>query len=149
MTVAAFATVAYGDGSEGRIIDALRAAGALTLSLVAEDHGGIVGQISFSPVLIDGIAGPWFALGPVSVDPGRKGEGIGAVLIRQGLSILAAQGAQLCVLLGKPAYYARFGFAHDSGLTCDEGHPEAFQRLILSGEAPRGKVTFHPAFAVG
>jgi predicted N-acetyltransferase YhbS len=149
MTVSAFATVPYGDGSEGRVIDALRAAGALTLSLIAEDEDAIIGHIAFSPVTIDGQAGPWFCLGPVSVRPDRHFNGIGSALIREGLAQLAAHEAELCVLLGNPAYYRRFGFNHDPALSCGEGQVEAFQRLVLKGETPSGLVAFHPAFSVG
>jgi putative acetyltransferase len=149
LTVSAFQTVPYGDGSEGRIIDALRDAGALTLSLVAEEAGKIIGQISFSPVTIDGRDGPWLGLGPVSVAPDQKFQGIGSALTREGLAQIAGQGTALCVLLGNPAYYRRFGFEHDPALTCDDGPAEAFQRLALKGEPPTGKVAFHPAFAVG
>ena len=148
LTVAAFQTVPYGDGSEGRVIDTLRANNALTLSLVAEEEGEIIGQVTFSPVTIDGQEGPWLCLGPVAVEPDRHSEGIGAALIREGLAQIAADGCELCVLLGNPSYYRRFGFEHDQALFCGEGQPEAFQYLALSGEAPRGKVAFHPAFAV-
>jgi putative acetyltransferase len=148
ITVTAFAPMPYGDGSEGRIVDALRAAGALTLSLVAVEEGIVLGHIAFSPVTIDGREGPWFGLGPVSVMPGRQFEGIGSALIREGLSQLAAKGAEICVLLGNPNYYRRFGFEADPALTCDDGPAEAFQRLILNGEAQSGRVDFHPAFAV-
>jgi putative acetyltransferase len=149
MTVSAFATVPYGDGSEGRVIDALRAAGALTLSLIVEDEGTIIGHIAFSPVTINGQHGPWFGLGPVSVRPDQQFKGIGSALIREGLSQMSALGAELFVLLGNPAYYRRFGFEHDPALTCDDGLAEAFQRLVIKGEAPTGLVAFHPAFAVG
>jgi putative acetyltransferase len=149
VTVAAFQTVTYGDGSEGRVIDTLRASGALTLSLVAEDAGAIVGQVTFSPVTINEHNGPWLCLGPVAVDPARKHQGIGSALIREGLARIEADGCEVCVLLGNPAYYGRFGFVHDPALYCGEGQPEAFQRIVLKGEAPRGKVTFHAAFTVG
>lgn len=149
VTVAAFQTVPYGDGSEGRVIDTLRASGALTLSLVAEDDGEIIGQVTFSPITIDGREGPWLCLGPVAVKPERHSEGIGAALISEGLRQIAADGFELCVLLGNPAYYRRFGFVHDPQLSCGEGQSEAFQRLVLRGEVPRGIVAFHSAFSVG
>ena len=149
MTVSAFATVPYGDGSEGRVIDALRADGALTLSLIVEDEGEIIAHITFSPVTIEGKQGPWFCLGPVAVAPARHSQGIGSMLIREGLAQLAAQGAELCVLLGNPSYYKRFGFEHDPQLSCGQGMPEAFQRLVFNGKARSGLVAFHPAFDVG
>ena len=46
VTDAAFATAEYSGGNEARIVDALREAGALTLSLVATDAGEIVGALS-------------------------------------------------------------------------------------------------------
>ena len=42
--------------TEHLIIDALREAGALTISLVAEQEGRVVGHIAFSPVRIDGVS---------------------------------------------------------------------------------------------
>ena len=54
VTDEAFRTVAYSNQKEGEIVDALRAAKALTLSLVAEDKGEVLGHVAFSPVLIGG-----------------------------------------------------------------------------------------------
>lgn len=148
VTRAAFADLPQSSQTEAAIIAALRAAGALTLSLVAEDDdGGIVGHIAFSPVQIDGRDGPWVGLGPVSVLPGRQQHGIGGMLIREGLARLAGSGTELVVLLGHPGYYPRFGFVHDPALTY-EGHiTPAFQRLVLSGDPPIGRVSYHPGFA--
>ena len=50
------------------------------------------------------------------------------------------------MLLGNPAYYARFGFAHDPALVYPGPPAEYFQRLVLAGEAPSGTVTYAPAF---
>ena len=58
LTQTAFETAPHADGTEHLIIDRLRAAGALTLSLVAEVDGAIVGHVAFSPVTVsDGSAG--------------------------------------------------------------------------------------------
>ena len=147
LTTAAFAGAPHASGTEAAIIHALRAAGALALSLVAED-GGVVGHIAFSPVTIDGQDCGWFGLGPVSVAPDRQGQGIGGALIREGLARLAASGAQGCVLLGDPGYYTRFGFATDPDLVLPDVPPEYFQRLVLAGTPARGTVSFHPGFYV-
>lgn len=148
VTASAFASVPYSAGTEPRIIDALRSAGALSISLVADRRGEVLGHIAFSPVEIDGGPGGWYGLGPVAVAPPFMGLGIGKVLIETGLDRLRAMGAGGCVLLGDPGYYGRYGFAHDPQLTYDGGPPEAFQRLVLNGEAPRGAVRYHPAFDV-
>ena len=98
----AFAGAAHSDGSEARIVEKLRAAGALSVSLVADD-GSVVGHVGFSPVDVAGAQG-WFGLGPVAVEPARQGQGIGAALIEEGLARLRAQGAAGCVVLGDPGY---------------------------------------------
>lgn len=148
LTERAFQGRPFSDGAEARVIDALRAAGALTLSLVATDGGEIAGHVAFSPVTINGEAGNWYGLGPVSVWPHRQRKGVGQSLIREGLRRLRSRGAGGCVLLGDPAYYARFGFEHDPDLRHDRGPAWAFQCLTLSGPRPRGEVSFHPAFDV-
>lgn len=147
LTTAAFAPMPFSDGDEARVIDDLRAAGALTLSLVALTAGGeLVGHIAFSPVRIDGRPGAWYGLGPVSAAPGRQRQGIGTALITEGLERLIALGAAGCVLLGDPAYYRRFGFRSDPALTY-QGRPNRyFQRRILAGPPATGDASFHPAF---
>lgn len=57
VTVAAFATLEISNHTEQFVIRALRAAGALTLSLVARVDGRVVGHVAASPVVIaDGTA---------------------------------------------------------------------------------------------
>jgi putative acetyltransferase len=146
VTSAAFKGAPYSSGTEAAIIDALRNAGALMLSLVAEEQGRIVGHVAFSPVTINGKAGRWFGLGPVSVEPSEQRRGIGQALIRDGLERLRAAGAEGCVLLGDPAYYRRFGFVSDPKLRYGEVPPEYFQRLSFTGAEPEGEVAYHPGF---
>ena len=148
VTTAAFATAAHSGGNEARVIEALRQANALAISLVAVgDEGRIVGHIAFSPVRIDLKPGQWYGLGPVSVLPHLQKTGIGKTLILEGLDMLRHMGAELCVLLGEPDYYRRFGFASDPGLTY-LNYPinPYFQRIVLSGDPPKGDVTYHAAF---
>ncbi|WP_338447025.1 N-acetyltransferase [Pelagerythrobacter marensis] len=143
---AAFAGTPHSDGSEPDIVDALRADGDLAISLVAQEGLDIVGHAAFSPVSIaDGSAG-WYGLGPVAVAPERQRRGIGAALIERGIAMLHERGAAGCVVLGDPAYYNRFGFAHDPALAYPGPPPEYFQRLVIGGGAPRGIVTYAPAF---
>ncbi len=52
VTIAAFKTLPISNHTEQFIINALRVAGALTISLVAEIDGRVVGHIAFSPVTI-------------------------------------------------------------------------------------------------
>ena len=146
---AAFRSADHSSGTEAAIVEALQNAGALTLSLVAEMADGIAGHIAFSPVTIDGAAGVWYGLGPVSVRPDRQRQGIGTALIDSGLDRLRKAGARGCVVLGNPGYYRRFGFVSDPALRLEGVPPEYFMRLILAGPTPSGLVAYHGAFSAG
>jgi putative acetyltransferase len=146
ITVAAFKTLAVSNHTEQFIIEALREAKALTVSLVAEEDGRIVGHIAFSPVsMSDGTHG-WYGLGPVSVLPEHQKKGIGKKLIKEGLSRLRELNAKGCCLVGHPEYYRKFGFKNVSGLVHEGVPPEVFFALSFDGYIPQGTVDFHEAF---
>jgi putative acetyltransferase len=144
----AFRRAPHASGTEARIVEALRADGALTLSLVAVDGSEIVGHAAFSPITISGASEGWLGLGPVSVAPERQGEGIGKSLILAGLQRLRTAGAPGCVVLGDPGYYRRFGFTYDPALTYGRVPPGYFQRLVFNGQEPKGVVRYHAGFDV-
>ena len=147
LTIAAFASLEISDHTEQHVIMALRRAGALTISLVAEVEGRVVGHIAFSPVTIaDGTMG-WYGLGPVSVLPALQSAGIGKALITEGLSRLQAMGANGCCLVGHPQYYTRYGFVNVSGLGVEGVPPDVFFVSSFDGNYPQGEVIFHEAFA--
>jgi len=150
VTVAAFDRPENENLTEPFIIEALRAKDALTLSLVAEVDGRVVGHVAFSPVTIsDGSSDgtlDWYGLGPVSVVPEHQRKGIGAALIEEGLSRLKDRGAKGCCLVGHPEYYVRFGFENVSGLVHEGISPEVFFALSFDGDLPRGQVAFHEGF---
>lgn len=147
VTVAAFTDVEVSNHTEQFVVEALRAARALTVSLVAEVDGQIVGHLALSPVTMsDGTTG-WYGLGPVSVVPDHQGHGIGAALIEEGLVRLRALGAKGCCLVGHPEYYRRFGFENATELV-HEGVPQDFFFVRpFDGSVPRGFVIFHEAFS--
>lgn len=146
LTVAAFRDAPHAAHTEQFIVDALREAGALTVSLVAERAGEIVGHVAVSPVSISDGATDWYGLGPISVMPALQRNGIGSLLMRAALELLKDSGAGGCVLVGDPAYYSRFGFAPESDLVLPDVPPEYFQALHLGPSSPRGVVEFHEAF---
>ncbi len=146
VTKAAFAPMPYSSQTEAEIVDGLRAADAVRLSLVAVAEGTVVGHVVFSDVMIDGREGGWVGLGPVSVRPDRQKAGIGSRLIEEGLERMRAQGAAGCLLVGDPGYYGRFGFRTVSGLTYEGVPDEYVLALPFAGAPPTGAVKFHPAF---
>ena len=146
VTVAAFETLEISDHTEQFIVTALRAAEALTVSLVAEIDGRVAGHIAFSPVALSDVSPGWYGLGPVSVLPEYLRLGIGKALIREGLSRLKAMGARGCCLVGHPDYYGQFGFENIPSLIFEGVPQNFFFALSFDGHAPQGTVTFHDAF---
>ncbi len=147
VTQAAFANLAISNQTEQFIINALRAADALTISLVAELDGDVVGHIAFSPVTISDGSQNWYGLGPISVLPQRQRQGIGSALMHSGLARLKARGAHGCVLVGDPGYYERFGFKSVPEVT-HEGVPQQYVLVLpFDGHKAQGVVAFHPGFS--
>jgi len=146
VTIAAFKTLEISNKTEQFIIEALRAAHALTASLVAEVDGRVIGHIAFSPVSISDGTPNWYGLGPVSVLPEYQRKGIGKSLIHEGLSRLKDLNAQGCCLVGHPDYYKKLGFKNISGFVCEGVPPEVFLALSFDGQIPHGTATFHDAF---
>jgi putative acetyltransferase len=133
--------------AEANLVDRLRDAGDVAISLVAEDAGEIVGHVLFSPM-----SAPFRALGlgPLAVAEASRRQGIAARLIEAGLAEARNTGWDAVFVLGDPAYYRRFGFSVK--LAAGFGSPYAgphFMALALQGMLSRheGHVDYAPAFA--
>lgn len=144
-------TEAFGRPAEAVLVDALREAAALTVSVVADVGGRIVGHAGFSPITIGG-AQHALALAPVAVGPRYQRQGIGATIIRSGLELCREMDCPIVVVLGEPAYYKRFGFTPASGYGISCPFPvadEAYMALeLVQGAGPdcRGVVRYRPEF---
>ena len=147
VTVAAFLEALHTDHTEQFIVKALRDSGSLSISLVAEDAGKIVGHVALSPVTISDGADGWYGLGPISVLPDEQGKGIGSELMITAIRELKNLKANGCVLLGDPNYYHRFGFKPVDGLVFPDVPPEYFQALMFQGNYPQGTVAYHESFS--
>ena len=131
---------AFGQPLEAGLVDRLRAACADALSLVADDEGGVIGHILFTPVVIDDgnreLTG--MGLAPMAVRPDRQGQGIGSALVRHGLTLLEDRACPFVVVVGHPTFYPRFGFVPASRLAITsqwDGIPdEAFMIRVLRDE---------------
>jgi putative acetyltransferase len=146
VTVAAFLNAPHTANTEQFIVEALRKAGALAISLVAEQGEEVVGHVALSPVTMsDGSTG-WYGLGPISVKPELQRKGIGSLLMRAALRLLRERGAAGCVLVGDPSYYSRFGFKPEPNLVLPDVPTEYFQALRFGPSLPHAVVTFHEAF---
>lgn len=146
VTKAAFEDHPFSQQTEHFIIQDLRADDALTISLVGELDGRVVGHIAFSSVTISDGTANWHGLGPVSVLPECQGRRIGTSLVNSGLSLLKSMNNKGSVLVGLPAYFNRFGFWNHPELI-HEGIPqEVFVANSFNGQVPHGTVEFHQAF---
>src|SRR5581483_2328018 len=139
--------------AEAALVDALRVQAAPVISLVADADDAVVGHILFSPVTLDRRADLRFmGLGPMAVAEGYRRRGIGSALVREGLAACRQIGVDAVVVVGHPAYYARFGFSPASRfeLTCEYDVPDdVFMACELSPArlaGASGVVTYHPAF---
>ena len=147
ITKVAFENHPYSNNTEQFIINNLRAANALTISLIAEIGGKLVGHIAFSPVTVSDGSDNWYGLGPISVLPDYQKQGIGKSLINEGICLLKDLGAEGCVLVGNPNYYERFGFRSPSELIHEGVPQENFLALLFGNRIPKGVVQFHQAFS--
>ena len=82
------------------------------LSLVAETDGMLVGHILFTVARLqledDEVSVR--ILAPLAVSSHFQGEGVGGMLIREGLKQLAESSVDLVFVLGHPGYYPKYGF---------------------------------------
>lgn len=146
--------LAFATDAEARLIDDLRTAGRLTISLAAVSNSRIVGHIAFSPVAATiGASSIGLGLAPLSVVEAERRRGVGASLVRAGLERCRETDVPYVVVLGEPGYYERFGFraAEAFGLYDSYGGGAAFQVLELrEGGIPRdgGLVRYAPEFTV-
>ena len=144
---------AFGGAAEAKLVDMLRAAKKIVISLVAVHLNSVVGHILFSPVTVAEAPENLRAVGlaPMSVLPEFQSRGIGSRLVREGLEACRQAGCDVVVVLGHPRYYPRFGFlkAKECGLDNEYSAVDSFLVLELrKGVLPevRGLVKYSPEF---
>ncbi|MDL2267258.1 N-acetyltransferase [Desulfovibrio sp. OttesenSCG-928-G15] len=129
----AFATARVSDGTEQDFVNQLRAGNGYIpeLALVAEEPGGLAGEeagalvghviltrLPYEPhpgdaewknCLVADAA--YLLLAPLCVREDRRGQGLGAQLVREVLAKAHALGYSAVFLVGDAGYYGRLGFA--------------------------------------
>jgi putative acetyltransferase len=124
---------------------AAKRAGQL-IELVADDNGAVVGHVLAAPGRIDGAPTSVAGVAPVSVAPSHQRHGVGSALMQSLVLAARTRGWPMLVLLGDPAFYARFGFepAGSLGLSytpAGVGSPH-FQARRLGNDDARPSGTF-------
>ncbi|MDP6573225.1 MAG: N-acetyltransferase [Rhodospirillales bacterium] len=112
----------------------------IVLSLVGIADKALVGHVIFTTCSIAGRTDRVALLGPVAVAPAWQRQGIGSAIVRAGLRRLENASMNQVYVLGDPAYYRRFGFEPDDGVTPPYPLPEewrgAWQSLSLRSSKP-------------
>ncbi len=81
----------------------------LSLSFVARVGTLLVGANRMTPILVG--ASPALLLGPLTVEPAFRSQGVGEMLVKHSLDAARESGHGLVLLVGDEEYYARLGFA--------------------------------------
>jgi putative acetyltransferase len=137
---------------EANLVDRLRAASHILLSLLATSAAQPVGHILFTRMFIETPETkiPAVALAPLAVLPTHQRQGIGGQLIQRGLDLLRAQGESIIIVLGHRTYYPRFGFSRDKAASLESPYPpESLMALELTPGAltnVRGVLRYAPPF---
>lgn len=141
---------AFGQNMEAGLVDAVVGGGDAVLELLAVEDGHVVGHILFSRLYVEqnGTRFPAVALAPLAVEPSFHGTGIGGALIGEAHLRLKQAGEKLSIVLGEPAYYGRFGYAHERAAKFESDYQCEALQAVAWGEAPQsGRLVYAPAFA--
>ena len=149
--IRALHAASFPTAAEAALVDALRVAGRLAISLVAIEGDSVMGHVGFSPVTVNGRP-LGLGLAPVAVRLDCRRRGVAAQLIRGGLELCRQAAIGVVVVLGNPRYYARFGFepGERCGLRDEYAGGDAFRAIeLVPGGAPAGGglVRYAPEFA--
>ena len=145
---------AFGQEVEGAIVDALRDAGALTISLVSRINDVVCGHVALSPMQTPTPTARVLGLGPIGVRTDGQRSGIGTALMHAAIEQARGDGFDGIVVLGHPEYYTRFEFVPASrfGIRCEYDVPDdVFMALELSPSGLTdcaGLVRYHAAFGL-
>ena len=147
-------SAAFGRNHEAGLVDRLRNANALKVSMVLVSDRRLIAHASASPM--SWISGTdqvivW-ALAPVSVQPEMQSRGFGMQIVRATITRCREADAEILTVLGSPKYYARFGFTpasqHALGID-DADFGDAFMVMESADTVLRrahGRLRWHPEF---
>lgn len=94
------------------------------LSLIALENEQVIGHILFTRAQVGSFEQvSSVILAPLAIAPDKQGRGIGGMLIKGGLAILAERGVSLVFVLGHPEYYPRHGFKAAGALGFEAPYP--------------------------
>lgn len=147
-------TLAFGQPNEANLVELLRDSPAFIpeLSIVAVQGKAVVGHILFTVATLrkdDRTSIKVLALAPMAVLPSLQQEGIGSMMVEEGLKRAALLPYPAVIVLGHAEYFPMFGFqpAVNWGIRCPYNgvEDENFMALELKPNAlanARGVVVY-------
>lgn len=139
---------AFGYDKEAKLVAELLAdkSAEPILSLLAFDNDRAIGHILFTRAYFEAEQEQpmMHILAPLAVKPEYQRQGIGGLLIKEGLRLLQERGSNLIFVLGHKEYYPKYGFIpHAARL----GYPAPY--LIPEGEYWMVQPTSPVGFEIG
>lgn len=138
---------------EANLVQLLHERQKAVVSLLASSDNCVVGSVVFSPVELDPPDSKFHAVGlaPVAVLPEFQRQGIGSLLIQEGMRICKENNFNAIVVLGNPAYYSRFGFVRASNFGLKNEYKVNDEFMVLELEEHilqqvQGTIKFGPEF---
>lgn len=102
---------------------------ALAVGGDSDGEGNLVGTVRLWDVMT-GDGRPALLLGPLAVDEGYRGTGVGGRLMRWALNRASVAGHGAVILVGDAPYYERFGFSADLTAGLDLPGPVERHRFL-------------------
>ena len=130
---------------EAELIEGLRRAGVLAISLVAEIDGRVCGHVALSHLKSPSRT---LALAPLAVTSTSRRQGIGAALVRRAIDIAKLEGSEMIFVVGDPAYYRRFRFTVEAAAPFPSLYagPYFMALKLANGEIAAAPVVYDDAF---
>ncbi len=148
VNIAAFPTDA-----ESRLVNQLRDRANPLISLVAEHQGCIVGHILFSPISLSSDSSLLLmGLAPMAVLPDYQRQGIGSVLVEEGLAQCRREKVGAVAVLGHPEFYPKFGFQKSTSFKIRSEYDVPAEVFMLKELEPdylanaNGTIFYHEEF---
>ena len=144
-TIRGVVSDAFGQDQEAKLVDDLRVAGDLVVSLVADVGGKVCGHVALSRLKSPPDA---LALAPVAVSSSQQMQGVGSALIREALIHAKRLGSGIVFVLGEPNYYSRFGFSAATAkpFPCPYAGPYFMAQCLSEARAIPAEVIYASAF---
>lgn len=129
---------------ESKLIERIRLSDEFIpeLSIVAEMDHEIVGHILLSKAVVEDTEKEYtvIVLAPIAVKPNYQKQGVGSLLIEEGIRRCSSLGYSIILLIGHPTYYPRLGFRPARQFGFELKQFEVSDEVFMVYEVEEGKL---------